>query len=122
MILCEFDIDYIERKAIKGQAIANQLVDAPVIDSHPLITKFPDESIFNMESTHIWTLYFDGSFTQGGSGVGILFVTLQGDCIPKAYKIQFICTNNIAKYESFLFGLCMVVQWKILELCVLGDS
>lgn len=50
MILSEFDIKYVERKEIKGKAIADQLTDALVIDNHPLITKFLDESIFNMES------------------------------------------------------------------------
>lgn len=36
MILNEFDIEYIERKAIKGQAIVDQLVDAPIIDVTPI--------------------------------------------------------------------------------------
>lgn len=116
MILSEFDIEYVERKAIKGQAITDQLADALVTDNHPLIIEFLDESIFHIESTHLWTLYFDGSFTQCGSGAGILFLTPQGDCIPKAYKIQFPCTNNIAKYEALITRLCMAIQWKILEL------
>ena len=30
MILSEFDIEYMENKAIKGKAIANQLVEAPI--------------------------------------------------------------------------------------------
>lgn len=122
MILSEFDIEYVERKSIKGQAIVDQLVDSPVTDDHPLVTQLPDESIFNMESSNLWTLYFDGSFTHGGSSAGILFITPQGDCIPKAYKIQFPCTNNIVEYEALLSGLRMAIQWKILDLCVLGDS
>ena len=32
MILSEFDIAYVERKAIKGQAIADQLAEAPIKD------------------------------------------------------------------------------------------
>ena len=30
MILSEFDIHYVDRKAIKGQVIADQLADAPL--------------------------------------------------------------------------------------------
>ena len=36
MVLTEFDIEYVERKAIKGQAIADQLADFPVQDSMPV--------------------------------------------------------------------------------------
>ena len=74
MLLSEFDIVYIERKAIKGQAIADQLAEAPLADHQPLKMEFPDESI--MLLTHqTWTMFFDGSFTQQGSGAGILFIT-----------------------------------------------
>ena len=44
MLLSEFDIQYIDRKAIKGQAIADHLVDAPLVVDHPLIMKFPDDT------------------------------------------------------------------------------
>lgn len=36
MILSVFDIQYTERRAVKGQAIENQLVEAPLLDKHPL--------------------------------------------------------------------------------------
>ena len=45
MILSEFDIEYIERKAIKGQAIADQLAEAPITDHEPVNIEFLDESI-----------------------------------------------------------------------------
>ena len=45
MILSEFNIEYVERKAIKGQAIEDQLVEAPITDHQPLHIDFPDESI-----------------------------------------------------------------------------
>ena len=33
MLLSEFDIQYIDRKSIKGQAIDDHLVDAPLVDA-----------------------------------------------------------------------------------------
>ena len=69
-----------------------------------------------------WKLYFDGSYTQKGSGARILFVTLQGDLIPKSYKISFPCTNNIAKYEGLVIGLCQAISWNIKSLLIFGDS
>ena len=49
MLLSEFDIQYIDRKAIKGQAIADHLEDAPLVAEHPLIIEFPDEHLCLIE-------------------------------------------------------------------------
>ena len=76
MIRSEFDIEYVERKAINGQAIANQLIEAPIIDHQPLHIDFPNESILMLTQQN-WTMFFDGSFTQQGSGVGVLFIIPQ---------------------------------------------
>lgn len=105
MILSEFDIVYKECKAIKGQVIVDQLVEAPLQGEHPIIVYFLDYTIMTITPSTQWKLYFDGSFTQKGPGAGILFVTPQGDLIPKFYKISFPCTNNIAEYEGLVTGL-----------------
>lgn len=53
MILSEFDIKYVSRKAIKGQIIADQLAEAPLQDNHPMVIDFPDESILTLSTqTH----------------------------------------------------------------------
>jgi hypothetical protein len=121
MILSEFDIKYVERKAIKGQAIADQLAETPLIDHQPLHVEFPDESIFLL-TRRSWTMFFDGSFTQQGSGAGILFITPQRYSLPKAYKMLFPCTNNIAEYEALINGMKIALEWRVDELNVLGDS
>lgn len=69
-----------------------------------------------------WKLYFDGSYTLYGSGASIIFITPQGDSIPKSYRLTFPCTNNIAEYEALVTGLRMIVQWNLKELQVYGDS
>ena len=43
MILLEFDIEYIERKAIKGQAIVDQFTKSPLQDDAPIQVDFLDE-------------------------------------------------------------------------------
>ena len=45
MILSEFDIEYMELKAIKGQVIADQLANAPITNHQPLHIDILDESI-----------------------------------------------------------------------------
>lgn len=91
-------------------------------DTHPLLTDFPNESMFTLIASRIWKFYFDGSHTNHGVGLGILFVTPSGDSIPKSYKINFPCTNNMDGYEALMTRLCIVVQWKITNLFVYGDS
>ena len=75
MLLNKFDIEYVEQKAIKCQAIADHLVDAPLIDAYPLVMEFPDEHICLIVEQTPWKLYFDGSYTSHGSRVGILYTS-----------------------------------------------
>lgn len=121
MVLSEFDIEYVDWKSIKGQVIANQLAESPLQDDHLIEVEFIDSEIVNVEAK-TWQLYFDGSYTQHGSGEGILLITPQGSTIPKSYKLLFPCTNNIAEYEALVIGIKLALEWKVTELQVYGDS
>ena len=77
MILSEFNIEYVDRKAIKGQVIVDQLVEAPIQDDHPMLVDFLDEAIFHMDIANEWKLYFDNLHTRNDLGVGIMFITPQ---------------------------------------------
>jgi len=87
-----------------------------------LITRFLDESVLSLDESPEWKLYFDGSFTTHGSGVGILLLMPQGDLISKAFKIKFPCTNNIVGYEALNSGLKLAIQWNIQHLSIFRDS
>ena len=63
MILSEFDIQYVERKAIKGKEIADQLVEAPMQSLLLLNIDFLDESVL-MLTPQTWAMFFDNFFTQ----------------------------------------------------------
>lgn len=63
MILRKFDIEYIDRKEIKGKLIEDQLMEAPVDDHEPILTEFPNERILTIELPNYWNLYFDFSHT-----------------------------------------------------------
>ena len=67
-------------------------------------------------------MFFDGSYTQNGAGVGVLFVSPNSYMIPKSYKLLFPCTNNIAKYEALTNGIKMDLEWRIIKLYIYGDS
>ena len=114
MLLSEFDIEYVERKAIKGQVIANQLAKAPLFDNTPMQIEFMDSSIMTLSSRE-WQLFFDGSYTQNGYGASILFITPQGYSIPKSFRLKFPCTNNIVEYEALLNGMKIAIEWRVIE-------
>lgn len=70
----------------------------------------------------IWKIFFDGSHTQNGAGLGILFVTPHGYTIPKSYKLFFSCINYIVEYKDLTNGIKMALEWRIIELHIYGDS
>jgi len=46
MHLTEFDLQFISQNSIKGQVIADYLVEAPLYDNKPLIIELPNEHVF----------------------------------------------------------------------------
>ena len=86
---------------MKGQAVADHLADLPLPEYQPLQTQFPDEDIlFALEDSEQkdprdefrWHMYFDGIVNKRGIGIGVVLATPQGELIPFAKKMTFICT------------------------------
>ena len=55
----EFEIAYVSRKAIKGQALANFLADHPIPADWELSNDFPDEDVLYTEVLSPWMMFFD---------------------------------------------------------------
>ena len=99
MLLFEFDIVFVARKAIKGQAIANYLANQPLNDVMALELE-PD----SVEPWH-WKLYFDGAANSTRNGAGAILVSSKGQQIPVSIKQNFDCMNNVIEYEACIVGL-----------------
>ncbi|XP_070022208.1 uncharacterized protein [Nicotiana sylvestris] len=75
ILLSEFDIVYVTQKAIKGQALADHLVENPVDGEYePLKTYFLDEDISFIreaiaESYDGWRMFFDGATNFKGMAI-----------------------------------------------------
>ena len=52
-----------------------------------------------------WKLYFDGTVNNKGAGPGAILVTLEKETIPMAKKLDFKITNNMAEYETCIYGM-----------------
>ena len=128
MFLSEFDIMYVTQKAIKGQALADHLVENPVDEeyqSHQ--TYFPDEEVLFVgeDITEIypeWRLIFYGAVNFKGSGIGAVLVSEMGQHYPVTAKLRFPCTNNMDEYEDCIPGLKLALDMGVRELLVIRDS
>ncbi|KAK2997285.1 hypothetical protein RJ639_025852, partial [Escallonia herrerae] len=78
-------------------------------------------------------MYFDGASRSpdgtkqettknNKSGIGIVFVTLEGALLPYSFALSEGCSNNEAEYEFVIVGLELALQIPIIELTIYGDS
>ena len=67
-------------------------------------------------------MYFDGSISKIGFGVGVYIISPIKDFKALSYKLTFECTNNVVEYAALLLGLNSLKDMgeKIIE--VFGDS
>jgi ribonuclease HI len=70
----------------------------------------------------VWKMFFDGSCSREGSGVGIVIIYPSKDVVYLSYKLEFETTNNIVEYEALLLGLRAAKDMGIDKLAVFGDS
>ena len=70
----------------------------------------------------VWTLYFDGSKSQEGSGAGCILIDPKGKRHFMSCRLEFECTNNTAEYEALVQGLKKSINLSVKELKVFKDS
>ncbi|KAG9453929.1 hypothetical protein H6P81_006833 [Aristolochia fimbriata] len=118
----EFEINFVLQCAIKGQALANFLADHLVPAEWELTEEFQHEEIVLVEVLPPWEMYFDGAARRNGAGAGVLFVSPRRDLLPYSFVLTHNYSNNEAEYQAILLGLSMVVEMKLLQLNIYGDS
>ncbi|KAG8488285.1 hypothetical protein CXB51_018002 [Gossypium anomalum] len=129
ILLSEFDIVYVNQKAVKRSAIADFLASRASEDYEPLNFDFPNKDLMCVATTEEdtpeeipWKLNFDGASNAVGNGIGAVLVSPNGDHYPFSSKLDFDCTNNMAEYEACIMGVRAAIERKIKVLEVYGDS
>ena len=125
-ILGAFDIKYMPRTSIKGQVIADLVVEF----TEPEIEELPsggniDEKLVDTISQNCpptWEVYVDGVSNQKSSGVGLVLVSPEKVVIEKSLRLDFPTTNNEAKYETLLEGMAMVQRMGGKSIRLFSDS
>lgn len=110
--LSEFSLQYLPAKAVKGQAIADFLVEHPG-------EEIPE---INLVTLKPWKLFFDGSRHKNGIGVGILIINPQGNPTQFMFELKYSCSNNEVEYEALIVGLEILMNMKARNIEIYGDS
>ncbi|GJW24446.1 reverse transcriptase domain-containing protein [Tanacetum coccineum] len=114
--LGEYDIQYRPRTSVKGQILADFIVERPKDD-------FPDTPMeVEEELPNPWTLFTDGSSCVDGSGAGLILMDPEGAEFTYALRFRFEATNNEAEYEALIVGLKIAEQMGVKNLQVSVDS
>jgi hypothetical protein len=111
LALIEFSLTYMPLKVVKGQVVADFIVDHSI-----------DAAALNYVELGSWKLYFDGSSHKNGTGFGIVIISPNKIPTTFQYKVEGICSNNKAEYEALIAGLEMLLELGATRVEIMGDS
>ncbi|GKV20136.1 hypothetical protein SLEP1_g30298 [Rubroshorea leprosula] len=109
--LSEYDLKFSPRTTIKGQAVADFLVECISATKEEKAPEHP-----------VWVLYVDGATNIEGSGAGAVLLGPDGFKFEHALRFKFQTTNNAAEYEALIYGLKLASELKVQSIQVLSDS
>jgi len=105
----------VETSIVTNPEQQSELVTCTQSTILPNVSNMDDES-------HIWSLYFDGSKSKEGVGVGCVLIDPIGNKKLITFRLEFECTNNTVEYEALLQGLKKEVDMNVQNIMVFGDS
>ncbi|XP_074323190.1 uncharacterized protein LOC141660126 [Apium graveolens] len=120
-----FDLEYVPRIAIKGQALADFLLEfVSEVDEKALVMLHPPHVEESLEEfPHPWwILHVDGAVNNGGAGASIVLVSPEGHHLMSAIHFKFYATNNDAEYEVLVNGLKIALEMGVRNLIARSDS
>ena len=110
-ILRAFDIKYMPRTSIKGQVLADLVVEFAEllveILTEQCSLKGKSVGVVSTPKPSCWKVYVDGTANQRGFGVGLVLISPKRATI-ESLRLGFLATNNEAKYKALLQGMAMV--------------
>ena len=69
-----------------------------------------------------WKVQMNGSSNKHARGIRVVLQSPEGDILECAVRLQFLTTNNEAKYEAILTGLDLVKAVGVSSLVLHSDS
>jgi hypothetical protein len=112
--LIEYDLAYESLKSIKGQVVADFIVEHSIHQNS-------DKSC-NLMSIRPCKLFFDGLACGESQGVGVVLISPRGVISEQLIHLEYFYTNNQAEYEAILFGLQILSSMSVKHVEAFGDS
>ena len=112
--LSEFDIRYRPKNAIKGQVLADFVMEFTSAE--------PANDAQTTTDLSTWKLSVDGASNAEGSGAGLILTSPKGIDIEYALRFGFRTSNNKAEYEAVIAGLNLAHSLEVDQLEVYSDS
>ena len=112
--LSEFDIRYKPRTSVKGQILADFIIEftpAQFTEATQLAPDLP-----------IWRLSVEWASNAQGSGAGLILTSPDGKDTKYALRFGFQASNNEAEYEAIIAGLNLAYFMEADQLEVSSDS
>jgi ribonuclease HI len=67
-------------------------------------------------------MFFDGSLMKTGAGAGLLFISPLRKHLRYVLRLHLPASNNVAKYEALVNGVCIAIELGVRRLDARGDS
>ena len=112
--LSEFDFRYKQKTVIKGQVLADLVMEFTSVELA--------EDTRALPHLPIWKLSVDEAANAQGSGAGLILISLEGIDIEYALRFRFQAANNEAEYEAVITGLNLAHSMEVDQLEVCSDS
>ena len=112
--LSEFDIRYKPKTSIKGQILADFVIEFTSTDLAEDTQTTPD--------LPIWKLFIDRAANAQGSGAGLILTSPEGIDIEYVLRFGFRASNNEVEYKAVIVGLNLAYSMEIDQLEVWSDS
>ncbi|GJW50875.1 reverse transcriptase domain-containing protein [Tanacetum coccineum] len=113
-MLGEHNITYQPQTSVKGQILADFLIEKP--------DDVPADISVKETPKEVWTLSTDGSSCTDGSGAGLILTSAEGTEFTYALRFQFTASNNEAEYEALIAGLRIAAQMGVRHIQANVDS
>ncbi|XP_076943274.1 uncharacterized protein LOC143613463 [Bidens hawaiensis] len=101
--LGEHAIEYKPRPAIKGQVLADFIVEIPRKKEEEFRREI--EPPVDQQRDEVWKLFTDGASNDESAGAGLRITNPEGQHFTYAIHLEFKSTNNEAEYEALLARL-----------------
>ena len=127
--LGEFDIKFMPRTAIKGQAVAEFVAEFTYpTKALRVTTNVPSTSEGHpmdddpTDLSYVWSLRINSSSNVNRSGVGVVLESPTGEKVSYALRLEFPASKNKAEYEALMVGLRLAREMGIKQVKVYSDS